>query len=346
MGAFVLFGRSWLADLKSPLDGGLFAVWLLPAILGAAFSVVREADAVAHRLGEPLGTLVLTISVTGMEVSMLAAVMLVGQEEPTLARDTMFAVVMIVLCGLVGAALLVGAWRHRQQEFNLEGAAAYLSLILPLSLFGLVMPNFTLTTAGPTFSNNQAIVLSVLCVGIYLVFLSIQTMRHREFFAHPSDAGSEEGNSEAGLWGHLFLLVISLIPVVVLSEELAHILDFGVNTLHLPHALAGVVVAGLILAPEGLSSINAARKNQIQRSVNILLGSVLATISLTIPAVLVIGVLNGRKVILGLDPHETVMLAIALAISLMTFGRGKTNLLQGAVHLLVFIVWFALIFES
>jgi len=346
MGAFVLFGPTWLNDLKSPLAGGLFSLWLLPAILGAAFSVVREADAVAHRLGEPLGTLVLTISVTGMEVSMLAAVMLTGREEPTLARDTMFAVVMIVLCGLVGSALLLGAWRHRQQEFNLEGAAAYLSLILPLSLFGLVMPNFTVTTAGPTFSTNQSIVLAVLCVAIYAVFLCIQTMRHREFFAHPAEAEGENGNSEAGLWGHLILLVVSLVPVVVLSEELAHVLDFGVNTLHLPHALAGVVVAGLILAPEGLSSIQAAWNNQIQRAVNILLGSVLATISLTIPAVLVIGVLSGRKVILGLEPHETVMLAIALAISLMTFGRGKTNILQGAVHLLVFIVWFALIFES
>lgn len=343
---FLCFGRAWLTGLESPWAAGLFGVWLLPAILGAAFSVVRQADALAHRLGEPLGTLVLTISVTAMEVSMVSAVMLTGEEDPTLARDTMFAVVMIVLCGLVGSALLLGAWRHRQQEFNLEGANAYLSLILPLSLFGLVMPNFTVTTEGPTFSTNQAVVLSVLCVGIYAVFLSIQTMRHREFFSQPEESPAGEGEAPAGLWVHVGLLILSLAPVVILSEELAHVLYYGVHSLHLPTALAGVVVAGLILAPEGMSSIKAAWQNQIQRSVNLLLGSVLATISLTIPAVLLIGVLYRKRVVLGLNPPETVMLAIALAVSLMTFGRGKTNLLQGAVHLLVFIVWFALIFEG
>jgi len=344
--AFVCFGGGWLDDLKSPLAAGFFGLWLLPAILGAAFSVVRQADALAHRLGEPLGTLVLTISVTGMEVSMLSAVMLTGREEPTLARDTMFAVVMLVLGALVGTALLLGAWRHRQQDFNLEGANAYLSLILPLSLFGLVMPNFTVTTEGPTFSKNQAVVLSVLCIGIYAVFLSIQTLRHREFFAQPEEGDAGEETGHGPLWLHFVLLLVSLAPVVILSEELAHVLDFGIHTLHLPSALAGVVVAGLILAPEGLSSIRAACKNQLQRSINLLLGSVLATISLTIPAVLLIGVVCGRRVDLGLDPQEAIMLAVALAISLMTFGRGRTNLLQGAVHLLVFIVWFALIFEG
>ncbi|MEI6033618.1 MAG: calcium:proton antiporter [Verrucomicrobiae bacterium] len=342
--AFLIWGSHWLDNISSPLVAGAFFAWLVLAILGSAFRVVHEADALAHRLGEPLGTLILTLSVTGMEVAMVSSVMITGPDNPTLARDTMFAVVMIVLAGLVGASLLLGAFRHHQQEFNLEGASAYLSLIVPLSMFGLVMPNFTITTPGPTFSANQALVLAILCVGIYAVFLGIQTLRHREFF-EDSEAKEKEA-AEGGMALHAIILFISLAPVVFLSEELACILDFGVHTMHLPAPLAGVVVAGLILAPEGLSGIKAAYNNQLQRSVNLLLGSALATIALTIPAVLVVGLLTKRAVVLGLRPHETILLVVTLAISLMTFGRGKTNLLQGAVHLIVFIFWLVLMLEG
>jgi Ca2+:H+ antiporter len=343
---FLIFGESWLHGIPSaPAALGIF-VWLVSAILCSAFSVVRQADALAHRLGEPLGTLILTLSVTGMEVSMVAAVMFSGPENPTLARDTMFAVVMIVLAGLVGVTLLLGSFRHRQQEFNLEGAGAFLSLIVPLSVFGLVMPNFTVTTEDPTFSTNQAFVLSALCVGIYGVFLGIQTLRHREFFEQGSEQGAHKESGGKPLWIPVVLLIVSLLPVVFLSEQLAHALDFGVHTLRFPPALAGVVVAGLILAPEGLTGIKAALKNELQRSVNLLLGSALATIALTIPAILMVGLIGGRKVILGLEPGETILLAVTLILSIMTFSRSKTNLLQGAVHLIVFLFWLFLLVEG
>lgn len=343
---FLLFGKDWLHGIGSlPLAAGFFG-WLVAAIVCSAFSVVRQADALAHRLGEPLGTLILTLSVTGMEVSMVSALMFTGPENPTLARDTMFAVVMIVLAGLVGATLLLGAFRHRQQEFNLEGANAFLSLIVPLSLFGLVLPNFTVTTSGPTYSTNQSFVLAALCVGIYAVFLGIQTLRHREFFEQGAGGGPHKESTDKPLWMSVVFLIVSLVPVVVLSEELAHVLDFGVHTLHLPPAMAGVVVAGLILAPEGLTGIQAALKNELQRSVNLLLGSALATIALTIPAILMVGLIGRREVVLGLQPREIILLAVILTLSVMTFSRGRTNLLQGAVHLIVFLFWLFLLVEG
>ena len=343
---FLTMGSNLLKDIGSLGSAVVFLVWLLVAILGCAFGVVRHADAIAHRLGEPFGTLILTLCVTGMEVSMVSAVMLSGNDNPTLARDTMFAVVMIVLGGLAGIALVLGAIRHHQQDFNLEGAGAYMSLIVPLAVFGMVMPNFTTTTSGPTFSFHQSLILAVLCIAIYIIFLTIQTVRHKDFFNLPSDETAHEETTSAGLKRHTFLLLGCLVPVVILAEELAYVLKFGTQTLHLPSAFSGVIVALLILAPEGLSAIKAAWKNQLQRSVNLLLGSALATIALTIPSVLIVGVFLQQQVQLGLPPHQVVLLCVMLAMSVLTFGKGRTNLLQGAVHLLVFLFWLALIFES
>jgi Ca2+:H+ antiporter len=309
---------------------------------------VRHAEIIAHRLGEPLGTLILTLSVIGMEVSMVGAVMLSGKNNPVLARDTMFAVVMIVLGGLVGVSLILGAWRHRQQEFNLEGAGAYLSLIVPLAVFGLVMPDFTVATEGPTYSVGEAISLTILCVAIYILFLVIQTKRHSDFFSHPGPdhIPHESHGPQPGLVVSAFLLLAGLIPVVILAKKLAIVLEFGTSELRLPAALAGVIVASLILAPEGLSAIQAALKNQLQRAINLLLGSALATLALTIPAVLTIGLVIRQEVELGLPIQDVAILCVTLAISVLTFGRGRTNLLQGAIHLLVFLFWLALVLES
>lgn len=343
---FLTVGHNWLKDLHNPFTALLFLLWLLPAIVGAAFSVVRHADALAHRLGEPYGTLVLTLSVTAMEVTMISAVMLTGPDNPTLARDTMFSVVMMILGGLVGTSLLIGGLRHRQQEFNLEGANSYLALIVPISLFGLVLPNFTVTTTAPTYSPAQSIIVAVLCVAVYAVFLVIQTMRHREFFSYEVLQEQTAEKPHGPLWVDVVLLLVSLVPVVVLAEELAVILDFGTHRMGLPPALAGLIVAGLILAPEGMGGIRAAASNHLQRSVNLLLGSALATIALTIPAVLIVGVVTGKSVVLGLPSSDTLLLAVVLALCVITFGRGRTNVLQGAIHLLVFLMWLALVFQG
>jgi Ca2+:H+ antiporter len=341
-------GSNWISSISTATGMGVFLVWLVVAILGCAFSVVHHADEIAERLGEPFGTLILTLSVIGMEVSMVGAVMLSGKNNPVLARDTMFAVVMIVLGGLVGISLILGAWRHHQQEFNLEGAGAYLSLIVPLAVFGLVMPDFTVATSGPTYSAGEAIALSILCVAIYVLFLVIQTKRHREFFSQPNSKHDSQaaGLSHLSLPNHGFLLIAGLLPVVLLSKKLALVLEFGTSQLRLPAALSGLIVATLILAPEGLSSIKSACQNQLQRSINLLLGSALATLALTIPAVLIIGLSMKQEVQLGLPIQDVALLCVMLAISVLTFGRGRTNLLQGAIHLLVFLFWLALILEA
>lgn len=341
-------GSGWISSLSTPLAMGVCLLWLVAAIVGCAFAVVRHADTIAERLGEPLGTLILTLSVIVMEVSMVGAVMVSGKNNPVLARDTMFAVVMIVLGGLVGVSLMLGAWRHRQQEFNLEGAGAYLSLIVPLAVFGMVLPNFTVATSEPTYSTVEGLFLSVLCVAIYILFLVIQTSRHREFFATPDSTGTEagHGDTKAGLGTASLLLPAGLVPVVLLSKKLAVVLDFGTSRLHLPGALAGVIVAALILAPEGLSAIKAACQNQLQRAINLLLGSALATLALTIPAVLTIGLLMKQRVELGLPMQNVTLLCVMLAISILTFAQRRTNLLHGGIHLLVFLFWIALILEA
>src|SRR5580692_3152288 len=182
---FLLFGKGWLADLSNPFWFTLMLVWLFSVITGAAFAVVHHAESLAIRLGEPLGTLVLTLSVIGIEVMMISAVMLTGEGKRALARDAMFGVVMIVLNGMVGLALLLGGLRHHEQEYNIQGANSFLTLIVPLTVLGLILPNFTRASAGPTLSVFQSIFLAIISIGIYGLFLIIQNWRHREYFVKP-----------------------------------------------------------------------------------------------------------------------------------------------------------------
>jgi Ca2+:H+ antiporter len=264
----------------------------------------------------------------------------------------MFSVVMIVLNGLVGAALLLGGLRYHEQEYNLKGVNAYLSVIVALSVFGMVVPNFTLSTPGPTFSRGQEAFLIVMCVGLYAVFLAIQTTRHRAFFldrleeAPPAAAAGEMHEHSSAVRSvphHTLLLVLYLGLVIFLAEKLAVLLDHGIETLGAPTALGALAVAILVLAPEGLAGIQAARANRMQRSVNILLGSVLATLALTIPAVVIIGLARGYTVVLGLEPVEEAMLLLTLLVSMLTFASGRTNVLQGAVHLMLFLSYLMLL---
>jgi len=327
----------------------LLFLWLFAVMLWCVRSAVRHADGLAERLGEPLGTLILTLSVVVIEVSLITAVMLNGDADPTLARDTMFAVLMIVLNGLVGVALLIGAIHHREQEFNFQGAGQFLSVLLPLAVFSLVLPRFTITTGEPSFSATQAIVFSVLIVLLYGVFLLIQTMRHAAHFAEPAHEAPahEEGHGTPthSTLGHAVFLVLFLLPVVLLAESMAIYIDHGIEALHLPAALGGVVIAALVLFAEGLAAIKAARQNRLQRAVNLCLGSALSTIGLTAPAVLTIGLVVGVEVDLGLDPVEMVLLFVTLLNCMLTFRGTKTNMLQGAVHLVLFLAYLALIFD-
>jgi Ca2+:H+ antiporter len=347
---FLLLGKGWLADLSNPLWFALMLTWLFAVIMASAFAVVHHAESLAIRLGEPLGTLVLTLSVIGIEVAMISAVMLTGDGKPALARDAMFGVVMIVLNGMIGISLLLGGLRHHEQKYNLQGANSFLSLIVPLTVLGLLLPNFTNASAGPTLSAFQSIFLAVMSIGIYCLFLVIQNWRHREYFIKPagveSIAATETAHGETNsLTYHGILLGTYLVPIVVLAEEIAVPIDHGIDVLHAPAALGGFLVAALILSPESLSATRAALANDLQRSINILLGSVLASIGLTIPAVLTIGLITGKSVILGLDPADSLLLVLTLAVSGLTFTSNRTNVLSGAVHLLLFLAYLMLIFE-
>jgi Ca2+:H+ antiporter len=344
---FLAFGGSWLADLAGAAWFTFMSGWLFAVILIASFAAVRHAEVIAHRLGEPAGTLVLTLAVTGIEVAIIAAVMYGGKGNAALARDAMFAVVMIVLNGMVGLSLLLGGLRHHEQTYNLQGANAFLAVIIPIAVLGLVLPNFTVSSPGPTLSTMQATFLIVMSIALYGVFLAIQNLRHREYFVDATAGAAHDEAHEAGaLAYHAPLLLLYLGAVMLLAKQLAVPINYGIHVLHAPAALGGFLVSVLVLAPESLSAARAALANQLQRSVNLLLGSVLASISLTIPAVLAIGFITDQTIVLGLDAADTTLLVLTLAVSTLTFASSRTNVLLGAVHMLLFVAYLMLIFDT
>jgi Ca2+:H+ antiporter len=345
-GLFLIFSKGWFAHLSNPWWFGFILAWLFAVILSSAFAIVRHAEALAERVGEPLGTLILTLAVTGMEVMMIAAVMY-GGTNPTLARDSMFAVVMLVLNGMVGLALLVGGLKHREQTYNLQGANAFLAVILPLAALGLILPNYTSSSPGPTLSSMHAVFLIVMSVVLYSIFLAIQTTRHRGYFVHNAapDHAHAHGAHTASIPFHTTMLLCYLLPMVVLSKKLAAPINHGIDVLKAPPALGGLLVAILILSPESLAAVRAAIANQLQRSINILLGSVLATIGLTIPATLIVGFMTGQTIILGVNAVCIILLVLTLAVSMLTFASARTNVLLGAIHLLLFGAYLMMIFD-
>lgn len=352
---FLVFGKEWFADLSSYIWFASMLGWLFGAILVSAFAVVRHAESLAVRLGEPFGTLVLTLSMSGMEMMVIAAVMYAGEGESSLARDTMLAIVMIVLNGLVGASLLLGGLRYREQTYNLYGTNAFLAVILPLAVLGLVLPSFTVSSPGPTFSPLQSTFLILMSVGLYGVFLAIQTLRHRDYFISPNSGAATTDHRGADVHGkleaqsvryHSLLLLAYVVPIVLLAKQIAVPIDYGIRVLGAPAALGGLLVAVLILSPESLAAIRAALANQLQRSINLALGTALSSISLTIPAVLAIGFITDRAIILGLGAADTTLLLLTLVVSMLTFALERTNALLGAVHLLLFLAYLMLIFEK
>src|SRR6266403_2211456 len=342
-------GSQLVEDVTHPLLLAIMFVWLFGAVLWSAISVVRHADCIAIKLGEPYGTLILTLSAISIEVMTISASMLHGANNPTLARDAMFAVIMIALNGLVGLSLLLGGLRHREQQYNLQGANAYLNTIMVLAVLGLILPNFTTSMSGPRFSWPQEIFLVITSVGLYAIFLLIQTMRHSQHFVESQDviATTDPARHQMQMRStgyHSVMLVVYLVAVVSLAEKFAIPLDNGIERFGMPQAFGGAIIAALVLSPEALSGIHATLGNQLQRSVNILLGSVLATIGLTIPAVLTIGLITKRPVTLGVEGGNFPLLLLTLAASVVTFSSGRTNILQGCIHLLLFAVFLLLIF--
>ncbi|MEO8809675.1 MAG: calcium:proton antiporter [Rhodanobacter sp.] len=345
---FLLAGSHLLAGIASLPWLIIVFVWLFATILGSALAVVRHADRLAERLGEPYGTLVLTLAITSIEVVSISAVMLHGADNPTLARDTLFAVTMIILNGMIGLSLLLGGWRRLEQHCNLQGANAYLGVIIPLGVLALVLPNFTVTTSGPTLSGAQELFLGISSVGLYVAFLGLQTSRHRSYFAFTDEVTLAEETRDTPLPSvlrHTLLLLAYMIPVVFLAENLAVPVDYVVETIKAPAALAGLTMAVLVATPEAISAIRAASRNQLQRSVNISLGSVLSTIGLTIPAILLISHFTHHPVTLGLQHTSMLLFLLTLTLCMVTFASGRTNVLQGAVHLILFAAYLFFIFQ-
>jgi Ca2+:H+ antiporter len=352
---FYLFGKAWLADLSNAAWMCFLFLWLFAAILASAFGVVRHADCLAIKLGEPFGTLILTLAVVGMEVMMVTALMLTGDPDPTMARDTMFAVVMIVLNGLLGIALVAGGWRHREQSYNLQGAVTFLTVLVPLAAFGLVLPYYTQATTSPSLATLRAVTLIVITIGLYCVFLAVQTRRHPDYFREAAgvqlsdeaaEASEHAGFEVRSVPFHAVLLLAWLLPVILLAKKLAVVLDDGAERLGAPPALSGIVVALLILTPEGMAGVRAALGNRLQRSVNLLFGAALTTIALTVPAVICISLATGKPLQLGLSPVSQILLAVTLAVSTLTCVTGRTNVLNGLIHLVLFVAYFVLIFEA
>jgi Ca2+:H+ antiporter len=279
----------------------------------------------------------------------ISAVMLHGDNNPTLVRDTLFAIVMIILGGMVGTSLLLGGLRHREQHYNLQGANAYLGVIIPLTVFALILPNFTVTTPGPTLSITQQIFVFVISLGLYATFLAIQTGRHRGYFI--SD-GSDETKAPAlpkarrALAWHTVFLVIYILPLVYLAEQMAVPIDYLIETVKAPTTLGGIIIAALVATSEAIGATRSALANRLQRSINISLGSVLATIGLTVPAMLAISYITAHEIYLGLAGANQFLLLLTLGVSVVTFASGRTNVLQGAVHVVLFAAFVMLIFQA
>ena len=331
----------------TPSAGGLvFAAVLLIILFGTVFAAVHHAEVIAQRIGEPYGTLLLTLSVTIIEVALIATIMLGEKPVPTLARDTVFAVVMIVCTGLVGVCILAGGLRYREQDVQVTGSNLYLSVLIVLATITLIMPNYTLTTPGPVYSAVQLGFVSVVTLILYGLFLYTQTIRHRDYFIGETAGVADEGThtSNRTFLLSVLLLLVSLLAVVLLAKKFSLVVDAGAALIGAPPAFAGILVAFLILLPESVAAISAARKNDLQKSINLALGSSLATIGLTIPAVAVAAYALDKQLVLGLNIQDMVLLALTFVLSMLTFGTGRTNILFGLVHLVVFAVFVFLVF--
>jgi Ca2+:H+ antiporter len=328
-------------------DSGLLLVLVGVALCAAVFTAVHHAEVVAHRVGEPFGTLVLAVAVTVIEVALIVSVMLTsGPEKAGLARDTVFAAVMIVCNGIVGICLLVGGIRHREQDFQSRGAAAALAVLASLSVLTLVMPNYTTTNVGPVLSSSQLAFAGVSSLVLYGVFVFVQTVRHRDYFlagtpdedVHAAPPSAGQAMAAGGL------LLVCLVAVVLLAKVLSPVVETAVKNAGAPAAVVGIVIAALVLLPEGLAAVRAARADRLQNSLNLALGSALASIGLTIPTVACVFLYTGQPLVLGIDGKETVLLVLTLIVGTLTLSSGRTTILQGAVHLSLFAAYLFLSF--
>ncbi|WP_150286215.1 calcium:proton antiporter [Rhabdaerophilum calidifontis] len=328
------------AHLVPPEHPAVLALAAL--LLGAAvFAAVHHAEILALRLGEPFGSILLAVAVTIIEVGLIVSIMLSGAEGAEgVARDTVFAAVMIVLNGVIGLCLLLGGQRHHEQLFQLQGAASALAVLGTLAAITLILPNFTLSAPGPAYSSIQVLVVGALSLFLWGAFVLAQTIRHRDYFL---DAQADESPSErpkaAVAAASLALLILALTAVILLAKVLSAPLDRTIAASGLPKAFVGVVIATIVLLPEGIAATKSALRNRLQNSINLAIGSAIASIGLTVPTVGVLAVTLAKPLDLGVSPSGMTLLVMTLFVSTLTLGTGRTTALHGAIHLVIFVVF-------
>jgi Ca2+:H+ antiporter len=323
---------------------GIFVGVIALALAGSVFAAVHHAEVVAHRVGEPYGTLVLALAVTLIEVALIVSLMIAGGEEAAaLARDTVFAAVMIILNGIIGLCLLLGGLKHREQTFSLDGVSAALVALAAIVILALVFPNYTVTTPGPYYSPSQLMLIAVVSLAIYGAFVFAQTIGHRGIFVEDEPATEAPHHalrpSNRVTAVSAILLIACLTAVVLLAKKLAPSLESAVSIVGAPDALVGVIIAAIVLLPEGLAALRAARANRLQTSLNLALGSALASIGLTIPVVSVLSLYMHTELVLGIDTKSTVLLMLSLFITAIALRTGRTIVLHGIVLLVIFVVY-------
>lgn len=320
---------------------GIFLLAAVPILFAAVFASVHHAETVAQKIGQPFGSIVLALAVTVIEVALIVSILLSSPTgESAVARDTVFAAIMIVLNGILGLCLLLGALRHHEQEFQPGSAAQALGVLTTLSVLGLVLPNYTTTVPGPVYAPSQLAFVAVMSLALYALFLYVQTVRHREHFLDLMDPEHLHAVPDRRTFViGLVALPVSLLAVVLLAESLAHAVEAAVVRAGLPTSLMGVVIAMIVLMPEAVASLRAARANRLQTSLNLALGSALASLCLTIPIIALLSLVRGGTLILGLEAEHIVLLILSLSMTGLSLTRGRTTVLQGGIHLVIFLAF-------
>jgi Ca2+:H+ antiporter len=336
-------------DLLLQGGTGLVAgIGLAIGLIAAVLAAVHHAEVVAARLGDPFGAIVLALAVTVIELGLIVSILLGDKPQPTLVRDTIHAVVVLVLHGLAGLCILVGALRHREQAFRTQGAQAYLIVLLPMVAIVLVLPNYVEGVPGPTYTTAQLAFVSVACLVLYLAFTFVQTIRDPDHFTPLGVESAVHGPRPSGrvAAGGLAMLALSLVAVVLLAKAFSPFIQGAVAGIGAPEALVGVIVAAIVLLPEAATALRAAREDRLQTSINLALGSAVASIGLTVPAVALITWWQGVELTLGVTPGGAVMLALSFMMALITYGTGRASLLSGIVHLVLLATWVFLVVAS
>lgn len=348
-----MYQSTTLVPLAAALVLALTAVvgeppWLLAgcgvALIVAVLAAVHHAEVIAHRVGEPFGTLVLALAVTVIEAALLLSLLVAGGTGmETLPRDAVYATVMIITTGVVGLCTLIGGLAHREQSFRVEGAGGGLAALIVLAVVTLVLPNLTTTTDIGTYSRSQSLFAAAISAALWGIFVFVQTIRHRDYFLPLDDDARPDGHapppSRRQATASFVLLLVSLVTVVGLAKVLSHPLEQFVEAFHLPRGVVGIAVAMVVLLPETWAAIRAAQANRLQSSMNLAIGSALATIGLTVPVVVLCATAYGLPLVLGLEPKDVALLATALLVSTVTLGTGRTSMMQGAVHLVLFATY-------